>query len=112
LEERLREPHRDRGPLTRLALDLEPTTTDLGSLTHHRHTEVSLRTGRARVEPETVVPEAQDDVVVLLANGDPDVPRLRMLHGVHHAFPRDVVDEQRDRRRKIDVGDITMEADR
>jgi hypothetical protein len=37
---------------------------------------------------------------------------LRVLHRVHHAFAGDVIHEQRDRRRQIDVGDIPMEADR
>ena len=112
LEKRSREPHRDRRPLTWLALDLEPSTTDLRALPHHRHAEVPLGTGRFRVEPHPVVLQAEDDVVILLLHRDPHVPRLRVLHRVHHAFPGDVVHEQCDRGGQIDVGDIAMEADR
>jgi hypothetical protein len=112
LEERPREPHGDRRPLTRLALNLESPTTDLRALTHHRHAEVTLRARRFRVEPHPVVLETEDDVLAFFADPDPHVPRLRVLHRVHHTFPRDVIDEQRDRSRQIDVGDIAMEADR
>jgi hypothetical protein len=73
---------------------------------------VSFGARRVRVEPEAVVPEAQDDVVILFAHHDPDVPRLRVFHRVHHTFPSDVVHEQRDRGREVDVGDVAIEADR
>jgi len=34
-----------------------------------------------------------------------------VLHRVHHAFARDVEDQQRDRRRQVDLLDVVMEAD-
>jgi hypothetical protein len=73
---------------------------------------VPFRSGRARVESDTVVPQAQHDVVIILAHRDPHVPRLGVFHRVHHAFAGDVIHEQRDRSRQLDVGDITIEADR
>jgi hypothetical protein len=95
-----------------LTFDLEASTTDLRALPHHRHTEVPFGPGCLRVEPHPVVLQAEDDVVILLPHRDPHVPRLRVLHGIHHALARDVVHEQRDRGRQVDVGDIAMEADR
>jgi hypothetical protein len=73
---------------------------------------VTLGTGGIRVEADPVVPERQHDVAALLADRDPHVPRLRVLEGVHHALPGDVVHEQSDRRRQVDVRDVAMEAHR
>lgn len=111
-EERLREPNRDRRSFTRRALHLEATTTDLCALPHHRHAEVTFGAGGVCIEADTVVPQDENDVVVFLLNRDPHIPRLRMLESIHHALARDVVHEQRDRSREVDVLHVAMEADR
>jgi hypothetical protein len=111
LEEVFREPDRDRRSLTRCALDLEATTTDLRAFTHHRHAEVTFGAGGVRVEADPVVLQAQHDVVVVLTNRDPRIPGLCMLERIHHALTGDVIDEQRDRGGEIDVLDVAMEAD-
>jgi hypothetical protein len=111
LEERFREPDRDRRSLTWCALDLEATATDLSAFTHHRHAEVTLRAGSFRVEADSVVPQGENDVVVFLANRDPHIPGLRMLEGVHHTLAGDVVDEQGDRGGEIDVLHVAVEPD-
>jgi hypothetical protein len=111
-EERLREPNGDRRSFAWRALDLEATTTDLCSLTHHRHAEVTFGAGGFCIEADPVVLQCEDDVVVLLPDRDPHIPRLCVLERVHHSLSGDVVDEQRDRRGKIDVLDVAMEADR
>jgi hypothetical protein len=111
LEERFREPDRDRRPFAGRALNLEATATDLSAFTHHRHAEVPLRAGSFRVEADSVVPQAENDVVVLLANRDPHIPGLRMLEGVHHTLAGDVEDEQGDRGGEIDVLHVAVEPD-
>ena len=111
-EERLREPNGDRRSLAWRALHLETTTTDLCAFTHHRHAEVTFGTGGFCVEADPVVPQGENDVVVLLPNRDPHIPRLCVLERIHHSLSGDVVHEQRDRRRQIDVLDVAMEADR
>jgi hypothetical protein len=111
-EERLREPNGDRRSFTRGALHLEATTTDLRAFTHHRHAEVTFGAGGFGVEADPVVLQCENDVVVFLANRDPHVSRLCMLERIHHALTADVVHEQRDRGRQIDVFDVAMEADR
>ena len=111
-EERLREPNRDRRSFTRRALHLEATTTDLRAFAHHRHAEVTLGAGGFRIEADPVVFQGEDDVIVFLANSDPHISRLRMLERIHHALAADVVHEQRDRGRQIDVLHVAMEADR
>jgi hypothetical protein len=73
---------------------------------------VAFRAGSLRVESDAVVLQAQHDVVVLLADRDPYVPRLRVLQRIHHAFAGDVVHEQGDRCREPDVRHVAMEADR
>jgi hypothetical protein len=73
---------------------------------------VTLRPRSLRVESNPVVLEAQNDVVVFLADRDPYVSRLCVLQGVHHSLPSDVIHEQRDRGGQIDVLDIAMEPDR
>jgi len=72
---------------------------------------VTLGPRSARVEADPVVLEAEHDVVVFLANHDPHVPGLRVFEGVHHTLARDVIHEQGDRGRELDVLDIAMEAD-
>jgi hypothetical protein len=112
LEERFRELDRNRRAFTRCTLDLEPTTTDLRAFAHHRHAEVTFRAGCLRVEPDSVVLEAENDVVVFLADRDPHVSWLGVLEGVHHSLASDVVHEQRDRGGELDVLDVAVEADR
>jgi hypothetical protein len=36
---------------------------------------------------------------------------LRVLQSIHQAFASDVINEQRDRRRQIDVGNVPVELD-
>jgi len=72
---------------------------------------VTLRAGGARIEAGAVVAKLQDDALVGLGHGDPNIGRVGMLHRVHHAFTRDVEDQQRDRRRKIDLLDVVVEPD-
>jgi hypothetical protein len=72
---------------------------------------VTLGTRSARVEADPVVLEAEHDVVVYLADRDPHVSGLRVFEGVHHALSRDVIHEQGDRGRELDVLHIAMEAD-
>jgi hypothetical protein len=111
LQQGQREADRDRGALPGLALDVEGSTTDLGALAHHRHPEVPLGAGRRRVEADAVVGELELDVILDLAHRDPDVGGLCVLERVHHAFPGDVEDEERDGRRKLDVLDVAVEGD-
>jgi hypothetical protein len=111
LEERPRESHSDRRTLTGLALDFEAAATDLGPLAHHRHAEMPFRPGRGGVETNAVVTELQHDVVVLFVHADPNVRRLRVLQRVHDSFARNVVQQQRDRGRHLDLLDVTVEPD-
>jgi hypothetical protein len=93
LQERAREAHRDRGALTRRALHLERAATDLSTLPHHRHAEVTFGPRRIGVEPHAVVPELEHDGLLLLVHPDPEVRCLRVLERVHHRFARDVEDQ-------------------
>ena len=112
LEEGSGEPDRDGRSLTGCTHDLEATTTHLRAFAHHRHAEVTLRAGGGRVEADAVVLEAQHDVLVFLANREPHVPGLRVFEGVHHALASDVIHEQGDRGRELDVLHVAMESDR
>jgi len=111
LEERLREPHRDRRSLAGCALDLEATATDLRTFTHHRHAEVTLGAGGFRVEADPVVLQAQHDVVVLLTYCYPHISRLGVFQSVHDSFASDVIHEQRDGSGELYVRHVAMEAD-
>jgi hypothetical protein len=111
LKQRGREPNRDRGPVARRALNVERASTHLGAFAHHRHPEVALRAGGPGIEADTIVQEHEDDVVVVLADGDRDLRRAGVFEGVHHAFASDVEDQERDRSRKVDVLDVSMEGD-
>ncbi|HZB78603.1 MAG TPA: hypothetical protein VE522_02005 [Actinomycetota bacterium] len=71
-----------------------------------------LWAGGARVEADPIVLEAENDVVVLLADRDPHVPGMSVFESVHHAFPSDVVHEQGDRSREWDVLHVAVEPDR
>jgi hypothetical protein len=73
---------------------------------------VALWAGGARVEPDTVVLEAEKDVVILLPDRDPHVPRLGVLQRVHHSLAGDVIHEQGDRGRELDIGHVPVEPDR
>jgi len=73
---------------------------------------VPLGAGSARVEADPVVFQAEHDVVVLLADRDPHVPGLSVFEGVHHALASDVIHEQGDGGRELDVLHVAMEADR
>ena len=77
-----------------------------------RHPEVAFGARSTRVESNPIVFQAENDVVVLFAHRDPHVPRLRMLEGVHHTLASDVIHEQGDRGRELDVLHVTVEADR
>jgi len=72
---------------------------------------VTFRSGRARIEPGAVVSQLEHDVLVCFGDGDPDLGRVGMLHRVHHAFARDVEDQQGDRRWEVDLLDVMVEAD-
>ena len=103
-----REAYRDRGAFAGGALDLEGSSTDLGSFAHHRHPEVTLGSGRVGIETHPVVRELQDDVVAGPAHADAEVARLRVLQGVHHPRGDEVTAV---RRRQRDVLHVVVEHD-
>jgi hypothetical protein len=111
LKQGSREPNRDRGAVARSAHDLEFAATDLRALAHHRHPKVTLGARRARIESLAVVAKRQDDVLAVLRHRDPDIGRVGVLQGVHDALPRDVEDQQGDRRGELDVLHIVVEPD-
>jgi hypothetical protein len=111
LEQSEREADRDRRPLTRLAPDVERPATNLGSLAHHRHPEVALGPWSGGVEADAVVCQLEFDLVLDLADRDPDLRRLRVFQCVHHALAGDVEHEEGDRRRQVDVLNVAMEGD-
>jgi hypothetical protein len=70
---------------------------------------VPLRSRRFDVEPDAVVAEHHLDLVALLLHGDPDVRRVRVLQGVHHALTGVVVQQQCDRRGHVHLVDVGVE---
>jgi hypothetical protein len=72
---------------------------------------VTFGPGGSGIEAGAVVAKLQDDVLVGLGDGDPDVGRIGMLHRVHDAFASDLEDQQRDRSWEVDLLDVVVEAD-
>jgi hypothetical protein len=112
LEQRSGEPHRDRRAFPGRALNLEPASTDLRTLAHHRHAEVAFGPRSAAVEAHAVVAQGEHDVAAFFAYRDPHVSRLGVLQRVHHTLAGDVEHEQRDRRGQIDFLHVAVESHR
>jgi hypothetical protein len=72
---------------------------------------MTLRARSRDIESDAVVAELKDDLGRDLLDRDPEIGRLRVLEGVHHTFPGDVVHEQGDRRRQCDLLDVGVEGD-
>jgi hypothetical protein len=72
---------------------------------------VTLGLGGVRVEPDAVVTQDELDLIAVLLDGQPHVRRLGVLERVHHSLARDVVQQQRDRGREVDLLDVGVEPD-
>jgi len=70
---------------------------------------VALGAGRLHVEADPVVAQDHLDLVPLLRDRDPDIRRSSVLERVHHGLASVVVEEQRDRRRELDLLDVGVE---
>jgi hypothetical protein len=70
---------------------------------------VSFGTRRRDVETDPIVANHHLHLVALLFDLDPDVLRLGVLERVHHRLTGVVVQQERDRSRHIDLGDVGVE---
>ena len=77
-------------------MHVEGAAADGGPLAHHGQAVVPFGAWSLGVEPGPVVLQHELDVVPEIVDVDPHVGRMRMLEGIHHAFPSDVVHEERD----------------